>query len=421
MATSNDYNLVEESQERLFDCPVCLQVICDPCTSKCCKNDFCRVCIINTVRKSGNQCPLCRKSNFRTQRNNDLSLKVYRLQVYCPNKPKGCEWIGNLGEAEVHLNLSPVMRYQSNGCQFVDIQCMYCSEIFPRCEVSDHHSQCPRRPFSCEFCQNYDSHYSDVSINHWPVCGFYPLICPNNCNEYISRQSLKDHIANDCRMTVIVCDFKPFGCKEKLPRKEMQTHMKNSVAAHESLKMMTRLVSQLKKQDKHLRELETKLHEKHKKLVNEQKDSFERSISSATSELHETLRTVQQQNEHFKELELQLNSRINSKADNIEKVVRHRVDNLLTSRNNEFETQIRELKGEVYHQGVDLYILHHRLRAAQLNHRCACCVHHNPRLNPVAKFVFELLNSDYCNFVCVFICFSSALVGLATTFVLLYF
>ena len=128
---------------------MCLQFLSDPCTTECCKKDFCRSCIVK-IQKSGGQCPLCRDSNFKTKRNKALDHKVHCLQVYCANRSKGCEWIGDLGEVEVHVNLSPIAQYQSNGCQFVDIKCAYCSGKHLRHEIPEHLAECPKSPFSCE-------------------------------------------------------------------------------------------------------------------------------------------------------------------------------------------------------------------------------------------------------------------------------
>ena len=360
-----DHKFVTESQELLFDCPVCLQVLCKPYMSQCCNNNFCRACITK-IQNSGNPCPLCRKANFVTQRNNALCRQVYLLQVYCTNKSKGCEWVGNYGEIEVHLNQRPDKRHRLNGCRFVHIQCMYCSASFPRYDINDHHSQCPSRPFSCEFCQSYDSYYDDVFTNHWPMCRYYPVLCPNNCNSYIPRQRMKDHIATDCSMTIVECDFKQFGCKEKLSRKEMKTHLKNSVAAHEMLEMMTKLIIQLKKQSRDLRQLETKLHEKHKKLTKEQKDLFEKRMSSTMNEIVET---AQQQNKTIKELEESFhernkkmlkkqsktfNSWITSTTDNIKKSVWQQVEDQFALK---YSEQINELREELNQQRHELQIL----------------------------------------------------------------
>ena len=334
MATANvsvpDCRLVEESEERKYDCPVCLQILRDPCISQCCRNNFCHACVLK-LQKAGNPCPLCRKSKFRTQRNCDLSPEVYHLQVYCPNKLKGCDWVGDLGEIDVHLNQSPVLRYQTNGCHFVDIQCCYCSQKIQRNQICDHFSICPRRPYKCEYCQGYDSFFEDVSCNHWPVCDFYPIVCPNDCSECIPRHSMHDHIVKYCSMTVIECEFKQFGCTAKLTRMDMSSHMKNSVAAHESLVMMTKLFSQLKKNSREIRELETKLHEKQRNFIREQKDLFEKRISSATNQV---VHTSQQQLQNVTELlhkrndklikdqRKAINKQVHGASENTEKAVR---------------------------------------------------------------------------------------------------
>ena len=373
MATANvsvpDCRLVEESEERKYDCPVCLQILRDPCISQCCRNNFCHACV-KKLKKAGNPCPLCRNSNFRIQRNRILSPEVYHLQVYCPNKSKGCDWVGDLGEIDVHLNQSPVLRYQTNGCHFIDIQCCYCSQKFQRNQIWDHLSVCPRRPYKCEYCQGYNSFFEDVSCNHWPICDFYPILCPNGCKECIPRQNMHDHVVKYCSMTVIECEFKQFGCTAKLTRRDMSRHMKNSVAAHESLVMMTKLFSQLKKNSREIRELETKLHEKQKNLIGEQKDLFDKRLSSATNQVidagKEQMQSVTEMNlklcERSKQLiseqQRTLNKRIHNATDNIEEKVRLQVEWRLDLK---YGNIIRELRAENVR-------LRYEFRALQLCH-----------------------------------------------------
>ena len=188
---------MDESQECSFDCPVCLQFLSDPRTTECCNKDFCRSCIVK-IRKGGGQCPLCRDAKFKTKRNNDLDHELHRLQVYCANRSKGCQWIGDLGEVKVHLNLNPIARYQSNGCQFVELKCAFCSAQYTRREIPEHLTKCPKRPFTCKYCQKYNSYYDDVCNHHLSVCECYPILCPNGCSETIPRRSIGEHIENDC-------------------------------------------------------------------------------------------------------------------------------------------------------------------------------------------------------------------------------
>ena len=354
--TEADYHLVEESQERSFDCPVCLQVLNDPCTSECCRKNFCRACVIK-IRGNNNPCPMCRHPEFKTRNNGTLSREVYQLQVYCGNQSKGCEWKGCLGEAETHLNKRPVTRYLTSGCQYVDIECMFCSKPYQRCQIGDHcDNECPQRPFSCEYCNKYDTHYEDVSKYHWPVCRFYPVLCRNKCGKYIPRKSLKDHIAKDCSMTIVECEFKQFGCKEHLTRKEMSVHMKYSATAHESLKMMSTLVRQMEKQEKEIHELETKLSENNKKVLKEQKILFEQSLTSAMGKMNNVLKSVREKSQQLETLERRFNKRITQDNDANRRLVSlcERFEHRLHSRE-EYDEFIRF---QIFGQGA---IFHKRL------------------------------------------------------------
>ena len=86
-----------------------------------------------------------------------------------------------------------------------------------------------KRPFSCEYCKHYNSTYLEVTVNHWPVCDSYPVQCPNKCSDEILKcQNLESHIANDCTLAIVDCDFKGVG---RLPRKDLCTHFNEGVVA----------------------------------------------------------------------------------------------------------------------------------------------------------------------------------------------
>lgn len=76
----------------------------------------------------------------------------------------------------------------------------------------------------------------DVTTNHWPVCGCYPVQCPNKCSdEVIKHQNVDCHVANDCPLTVVDCDFKGIGCEVRLPCKDLSVHLTKALVAHVSL------------------------------------------------------------------------------------------------------------------------------------------------------------------------------------------
>ena len=358
--TDIDFSFVEEPQElSAYDCPVCLQVLVDPRKSQCCKKVFCRACLVKIRRSGGDdyQCPMCRHLNFAARKDHALSRELYSLQVYCGNRSKGCEWVGNFGELQTHLNLKPASCYLANGCQFVNVRCSFCSESYQRCAIIQHSSECPKRPYCCEYCQQYDSCYEDVRTQHWPVCQLFPVLCPNSCGEYIPRRNKNEHIADDCSMTLIECEFKSFGCKERLPRREMSLHMKYSVAAHESLKRLGIFLKQLNKQEERILKLKTKLKEMHKNFVTEQKALFEKNVSVAISDLDDTLRSIHKKVKDLESVERRLNkmdpSSAIAKCNNTLKEVNQKarslegLENRLTKRDTETNQKLLSLQQQV--------------------------------------------------------------------------
>ena len=126
-----------------------------------------------------------------------------------------------------------------------------------RSNIPIHQSkQCPKRPFSCEYCKDFNSIYKYVTTNHWPKCGYYPVQCTNGCGKSIKIQHLKDHISNDCPLTVINCEFSHVGCKVKLLRKDIPAHFAENVIKHVSLqaKSYKEEISQLKEENKQLKQ-----------------------------------------------------------------------------------------------------------------------------------------------------------------------
>ena len=217
------------------ECPVCLQVLKDPYQVNCCGYAFCRSCV-ERIQRDNKPCPCCNAERFDKFEDKRLKRSLYEFKVHCSNKEQGCQWVGELGQLGNHLNINPSQQNQLQGCQLSQIKCLHCPELFLRPDIEDHqNNQCPRRPFSCEYCKEFDSCYEEVTTNHWPVCGSYPMPCTNKCGEMLQRQNLENHIANDCPLTIINCDFQHVGCEVRLPRKDMLDHQNESVITHMSL------------------------------------------------------------------------------------------------------------------------------------------------------------------------------------------
>ena len=237
------------------ECPVCLLVLREPFQVTCCGYAFCRVCI-ERIKKDNKPCPCCNSKDFDKFEDKRLKRSLYEFKVYCTNKQQGCKWEGELGELDNHLNSNPGQQNQLDGCQFMQINCLHCEELFLRSDIQLHQeTACLKRPFSCEYCNKFDSTYEDVTTNHWPVCGCYSVLCSNKCGETIERQNLETHVADVCPETIIDCDFEYTGCNVKLPRKDMPTHVKERTVEHLSLhaKNYKAVIDTLKKENEQLK------------------------------------------------------------------------------------------------------------------------------------------------------------------------
>ena len=183
-----------------------------------------------------NPCPHCNKRNFTDFPNKGLQQSLYQLKVRCTHQKEYCRWIGELGALDNHLNLDSQPANQLKGCVFVTVKCTHCSESHQRQHINHHQSEeCPKRPFTCKHCKDYKSSYEDITTNHWSVCGCYPVPCSNKCGAVLQRQNFESHIAKDCPLTVINCDFHYAGCKVRLPRKDMGKHLRVELVTHTSM------------------------------------------------------------------------------------------------------------------------------------------------------------------------------------------
>ncbi len=233
-----DCDFLEPPPEHLLqsECPVCLQIIREPHQVTCCGNSFCYSCI-QQVKDDNKSCPTCNQEGLSDFPDKRLERSLYALKVRCSYQKDGCEWIGELGQLDEHLNNDPLPEKQLEGCGFVEFDCLYnCGDKLQRRHNKNHQTdRCRKLPFDCEYCHNYESTVYDVTNNHWPVCGFFPVPCPNQCGSPLQRQNLDSHVADECSLATINCDFHHVGCAVKLPRQDMPEHLRENLLSHISL------------------------------------------------------------------------------------------------------------------------------------------------------------------------------------------
>ncbi len=192
--------------------------------------------VLSILKQLKRRTPTCNEE-FSSFADKGLKRSLYTLKVRCSHQKDGCEWTEELRQLDEHLNTDPQPEKQLDGCQFVEMDCIYnCGNKLQRRYIQNHQiKDCPKRPFGCEHCHDYKSTCDDVTNNHWPVCGFFPVPCPNQCGSTIQRQYIDSHVADECPLTTINCDFHHVGCAVKLPRQDMPEHVNSSLSAHMSL------------------------------------------------------------------------------------------------------------------------------------------------------------------------------------------
>lgn len=272
-----DVDFVDKPPKLQIECPICFGLLDTPHILSCCGWHFCDACIRPVIEES-KPCPMC-KGEFDSFVDKSLLREMNQLEVRCPNKPsddkKGCLWVGELGTVESHLN--PVERFGE--CLFASVGCIYgCGHRDIRCKLETHEStQCPKRPYSCDYCNDYESTCEDVTERHWKVCDMYVVPCPNECEQrYLYRKKLSQHLAEECELAEVLCPFAWAGCTAKIRRCNLTSHIESECSNHLTMVCSAATVTQ-----KQVNQLS--------KLVNE--------ISEARSEVKEEMRVLQRERE----------------------------------------------------------------------------------------------------------------------------
>ena len=228
-----DCEFIERPQKAFqTDCPICLLVLRQPQQVTCCGYSFCRNCIPE-ICKDRKPCPTCNQVEFSVFPNKGLQRSLYEFHVWCTHEKEGCQWTGELGKLENHLNESPQHGDQLRGCPYTEVECCQCAKHFQCRGITTHEiEECLQRPFSCDYCGDYEADYESVVTEHWPVCSLRPVPCPNVCGVYPERQNLEQHISKNYPLAIVNCDFHYAGCEVLLPRKDMSTHLSESLVVH---------------------------------------------------------------------------------------------------------------------------------------------------------------------------------------------
>ena len=218
-----DCSFVEEPPKYLqCYCPICLLIVREPYQATCCGKNFCEACI-HQIQTRKQPCPTCKQENFNCFHVKGLQQPLYGFRVFCSNKEGGCGWQGELGQLDQHLNVNPDKDNQLVGCAYTKVKCLFCSQMHQRQILQDHQtSKCPKRPYTCRMCDEYESTYDDVTTSHVPECKCRPVECPNSCGaSNLQQQHLEEHVSSQCPLACVECEFSDAGCDTKVYRRDL--------------------------------------------------------------------------------------------------------------------------------------------------------------------------------------------------------
>ena len=211
-----EYKFVNTQTELLEElkCPICLELVSDPVQTSC-GHLFCGKCI-----KETKTCPVDRKQ-FTSHKDNYNDRRVRNLKVKCPNKRRGCQWLGDLGGAA---------RHTGENCYYQTVECNNeaCNEKVWRGQLVAHMTNaCPRRKYKCPHCGKEDT-YLKVTTTHFTICNDMPLLCPGGCGRRrLVRRNMARHLSTECPDELVACTYAIAGCQEIVKRKDLQKHMQD--------------------------------------------------------------------------------------------------------------------------------------------------------------------------------------------------
>ena len=218
---------VDQVPEDYF-CKQCKHVAREPQIASCCTEVFCKACIEAAIEDK-KPCPSCMSSDIAIQGpHKKYQAKLQTLCVRCSLKDRGCEWTGLLQHLNAHLDLT------TGDCVYVDVDCpSKCNQKVKKRNVDTHlANHCPNRDYTCPHC-SFKATFREVS-EHFEVCRYYPLVCPNRCGASFDRDVLENHMKM-CGLQKLQCEFSYAGCGAEFIRDDLKEHMEQNTQKHLAL------------------------------------------------------------------------------------------------------------------------------------------------------------------------------------------
>ena len=290
---------VDQVPEDYF-CKYCKHVAREPNITSCCGEGLCKACI-KCVIQSQESCPCCQEVDFTSYPQKKWQRVVLTLKVHCSLKDRGCEWTGQLQHLDAHLDLT------TGDCVYVDVDCPNkCNQNVQKHNVDTHlANHCPNRDYTCPHC-SFKATFREV-FEHFNVCQYYPLVCPNRCGASFERDVLEDHMKM-CGLQKLQCEFSYAGCEDEFVRDHQKEHIEQNTQKHLALVAAATLRNN-QEQQKFVKELKDRQDLLEQQLKNkdaqvkEQQKVFEKKLGEQRAEFHQQLA---KKDEQIKILELSI-------------------------------------------------------------------------------------------------------------------
>ena len=159
-----------------------------------CKAELCTIRGASNDQLEVEECPVCRKTAFKTFTDKALQREINGKSFYCPNKKEGCGWVGKIARVDVGRK------------SHLDTEC----------------------PCYCPFC-GITAERELISSEHKEKCHKFPIACPNNCGlGDIPRDCMEEH-KKVCPLEIVQCEY---GCGAIMARSKIMEHDREKFLTH---------------------------------------------------------------------------------------------------------------------------------------------------------------------------------------------
>ena len=206
--------LIENLSERdnaIFVCPRCEGILRELCMST-----------------DGEQfCSCCKKEGEQTNPNIHMNNMILCFKCCCPLMVRGCDWVGTLGDCEIHLDT----------CGYVEEKCkLKCGDVLQRNNHVAHEKEnCIQRIVKCEHCKK-NFKFRELA-KHLDVCPKMKVSCELKCGVEMCRDKVTQHIDRDCKEKKIECPFVKYKCVRLIKRQNLNAHLEENETVHSKMKL----------------------------------------------------------------------------------------------------------------------------------------------------------------------------------------